>query len=232
VLLLRHLYGYSEFLASFFLLSLLTSFLRPIVLRVGGDAFFLAVFIAVSVVASLVEPFPSDIPIVGALIGSRDYATFPLIQYMPWFLFGVYYSGHDRPAGWTIWAAAAVATGAFGYYIGFLHMLPRRFPPSVVWTFGSALPLLFYLQVCGMVAKLFSLPNWLFSPGRHVLRFLVASNAVIFTAVFVFGKQPMGLSEAVIVAIPIGALILGVSLLWERILQWRTPFFSRPVRPS
>lgn len=221
VLGLRHLYGYSEFLASFFLLSLVTSFLRPILFRLSDNAFLLAVCIAVSVIASLIEPSTPDVPIIGTLIGSMNYATFPLIQYMPWFVLGVYYSRQESPVGWKTWSAAIVATGAFGYYVVSFHMFPQRFPPSFVWTFGSALPLLIYLQACRWITTLFAMPNWLLAPGRHVLLFLIASNAVFFVVVFVLGKQPSGLSQAVGGTLGLFVMILALSQLWERILQRR-----------
>jgi hypothetical protein len=194
VVLMRHLYGYSEFLASFFLLSLVTSFLRPLMFYVCDNAYLILASVSVSFGLGMLNPSPPEIPVIGALIGSHDYATFPLAQYLPWFLIGVRYSREKVRIGCTIWATAIGATLAFASYTMFYGETPTRFPPDPLWFAGPAFFLLIYLTVTHTITELITVPSWILLPGRHVLFFLVTTNVILFITVFLFGKLSIGVS--------------------------------------
>jgi hypothetical protein len=192
VVLMRHLYGYSEFLASFFLLSLVTSFMRSLIFRFCDNAYLILASVAVSFGLCMLNLSPPEIPMIGAVIGSHDYATFPLAQYLPWFLIGVRYSSEKVRIGWTIWAIASGATLAFVGYTMFYGEAPTRFPPAPLWIAGPAFFLLIYLTVTHTITELITVPGWILLPGRHVLLFLVTTNVILFTTAFFFGKLSIG----------------------------------------
>ena len=134
--------GYSEFLASFFLVSLITSFMRPLVFRFCDNAYLILVSILVSFGLGLLNLSPPEIPMIGALVGSHDYATFPLAQYLPWFLIGVRYGREKVRISWAIWATAISAALAFASYVVLYGETPTRFPPDPLWIAGPAFFLL------------------------------------------------------------------------------------------
>ncbi len=216
VVLLRRLYAYSEFLATFFLLSLVTSFMRPLVIRICDNGYLLLALGMVSTILTVLHLSPPDAPLIGALIGSYHYASFPLLQYMPWFLLGVYFSRHDMRLGPMAWTIASAATLAFVAYVALYRSMPPRFPPHVLWIAGPALVLFAYLRLCQIATQHVSMAAWMTHPGRHVLRFLVASNVTLFAVMALVGKTPMNFGGAVACT---AALMVPVGIaghFWDR----------------
>lgn len=211
ILLMHRLYGYSEFLAGFFLLSLITSFARPLMFAVRDNLHWIAAFVALSVIFSALDLSVPKLPLVAAVVGSHDYPTFPLAQYLPWFLLGMRYTRPSVSISCAIWLTAAAATLAFLAYVAVHRALPSRFPPDTLWVAGPALFLLVYLSLCHTVAKRVTIPGWAVIPGRHVLLFLVVSNVVLFVAASEVGKLPMSLggvlAYTLAIIVPLGAAV-------------------------
>jgi hypothetical protein len=161
VVLMRHLYGYSEFLATFFMLSLVTSFTRQLIFIVCDNVWLIIAFVALSVVVSALDLSSPQFPFVAAIIGSHDYPSFPLAQYLPWFLLGVRYTRRSVRISGTIWAAAGVATLAFVSFAVLYRRAPSRFPPDTLWIAGPALFLLIYLSLCHIITERVTLPSWI-----------------------------------------------------------------------
>ena len=223
VVLMRYLYGYSEFLASFFLLSIVTSFMRPLIFAICDNAYLIVASVVLSVVVSMIAPQAPEFPIIGTLVGSHDYATFPLVQYLPWFLLGVYYTRQDVHIDKMIWSIAVAATLAFVGYVLLYRSVPMRFPPHPLWIGGAAFPLLVYLSLSKAIAKLIQIPNWSVIPGRHVLFFLVTSNIVLFVANFLVAKQSMSFAGLLGYTV---VLVISVALAW---LIWNRASAAIPM---
>jgi len=176
---LSRLYGWSEFLASFTVLYLVIAVARPLLLAIGSS-WLLLVAAILACFASTFLVISQDLPLLATLVGTRNFASFPILPYLPWFLVGIAFARRPELPHWLEWVVAAVGTGVFAYLV-WRHggELPERFPPSIAWVAGAALPLLIYLVVARGLARL-TVPTVLLQPGRHVLAALLLSNLMIF----------------------------------------------------
>ncbi len=215
VLLMRRLHGYSEFLASFFLLSPLTTFFRPQVIAFGQRAWAPLFAGLVSLAACLLAPTALEWPLIGAAFGSLSFPTFPLPQYGFWFALGIYVARGGRAMAPAPWLLAGAATLAFCLAWHANGALPMRFPPSPFWVAGAALPLLFTVWLARAATERLSFPAWAMSPGRHVLFFLMASNLALFANRYVNGKSVMDLPLAIGAALLLIGAIIIARLGWD-----------------
>ena len=216
VVTLRKLFGYSEFLASFFVLYVLIALARPLFIAIAERPLVLAVVIVACLAGTLLTT-NQLIPLAGTVIGTTKYASFPLLPYLPWFLVGIRLGRHNGQPSWVEAALALIAAGVFAYFfVRTGWALPDRFPPSVLWVVGPALFLLAYLTLARSVDKNMTLPPLLVAPGRHVLAALLLSNLIIFSATHLLFKPAHQLWVAI--AISIGILL--VVTLWCGAIDW------------
>lgn len=210
---LRVLYGWSEFLASFFMLYLMLAVARPLFVRIAEKAWVLAATIAVCLAATLLTT-STNIPLTATIVANTNYANFPLLPYMPWFLLGIRL-GLDRGAirAWYV-PVALVATGAFYWTSASTGAFPQRFPPSALWVIGPAAFLLAYVFLSKAIARV-SVPGILLLPGRHVLMFLLWSNLIIFATRNRLGQPIHQLWLAALAAAGIVAAITVLAIAYE-----------------
>jgi len=183
---LRVLFGYSEFLASFFVLYLAIAVARPLLQRLQNS--IRAMFcIAIVCMSSTFLVTDAQWPLLGTLIGNTGYGTFPLIPYFPLFMLGLYYAGQGRGPDLIEAAAALAATAACLISINNLGAWPGRFPPTKVWITGSAAFLLAYWVASLQLADRVAWQKLVFACGRHVLACLVFSTLVLFVVHNQFG---------------------------------------------
>ncbi|RYE10505.1 MAG: hypothetical protein EOP22_03945 [Hyphomicrobiales bacterium] len=187
ILSLSRLYGWSEFLASFFTLYLIIALARPLLVAIGSAWYFL-VPTALLCLASTQLVVSADLPLLATLLGTTNFASFPLLPYLPWFLIGIYCGRHpERPLA-VDWVLAVAATGLCTLYLVYYDFTwPGRFPPTALWIIGPALLLLVYLSLSRLTARHIAIPPILLGAGRHVLAALLVSNLVIFGLRYWFG---------------------------------------------
>ena len=218
LLTLSRLYGWSEFLASFTVLYLIIAVARPVLVALGSNRLLLAVAIAACFASTFVV-VSQDIPAMATIFGTLTFASFPVLEYLPWFLVGVAFARRPQLPGWIEWALAAIGTGVF---VSFVWRnggeLPERFPPSTIWVVGAALPLMIYLLIARGLARL-PIPTVLLQPGRHVLAALLVSNLTIFALRWWQGYRLGAWWWTPILAIGLIVLVT----LWCALLDaWRT----------
>ena len=113
------------------------------------------------------------------LIGSETIASFPVIQYLPLYLLGIYFAQRQIQFSWKFLAGAILAIGA--YLIARENGLDRRFPPSFFWIIGS----MGAVYGCYLISQLLIQISFLAKPlmdiGRHALYWLVMSNLLIYS---------------------------------------------------
>jgi len=180
ILLLEDIPGWSEFLVSFTYLMLLGLILFVPLSRLV-ERKWLAFAAAGLLLVSTWFPYEAvHEPQIGLLIGTRDFASFPPVQYFPYYLIGMLFARYRIGWDWRVLAVAALAFGAFLWKLVGGGTLPERFPPSVYWIVGPALILYGYYLLSRLLAR-YSRP---FAPieamGRNVLAFLVLTNVLIF----------------------------------------------------
>ncbi len=217
---LRVLFGWSEFLASFFMLYLVIAIARPWLVRLADNALLLAIAIAVCLAATLVTT-RIDLPLLATLVGSTNYASFPIIPYLPWFLVGIHLGRRDANPRFLGWALSALATGALLFVLQRTGELPQRFPPSALWIAGAALPLAVYLGLSRLAAGRLALPSWLLAPGRHVLASLLLSNLVIFAVRHFYGRPLRAWWWTLLASAVLLAVVTVWSLALDRWRRWR-----------
>lgn len=182
ILLLNDMPGWSEFLASFTYLIVLGLLLFvPLKWMVGRK--WTGFTAAGLLLLTTWIPYGSiHEPIWALLFGTRDFASFPVVQYFPYYLLGMLFARYRIGFDWRVLAGSALASGAFvwRWLSNPETSLPERFPPSVWWILGPALLLYGYYLLSRLMEK-YPLP---FVPleamGRNVLWFLVMSNVLIF----------------------------------------------------
>lgn len=223
---MRRLFGWSEFLATFFVLALVQVFFRDWLLRIGRSPVLLVGVCALGL-ATTFYASSAIFPLLPTLVGHTAFANFPLLAYLPWFLLGIWYGG-NRVRAWHF-IPALLATGWVAWGLYRTGELPQRFPPSIAYIVGPAAILLAYLAFTRWITGRVRLPNALLTPGRHVLSFLVLSNLALFATRFFVGKPVRNtLMDLVVTACILLVLTLGW-VLWERL---RTRWIRRGASPA
>jgi surface polysaccharide O-acyltransferase-like enzyme len=214
---LRVLFGWSEFLASFFTLYLLIALVRPLFVRLATNGWVHGAATLACLAATLITT-GVDLPLLATLIGTTNYASFPVIPYLPWFLVGIHLARRNRAASLLEWLLAAFATGAFVWVLVSTGELPQRFPPSALWVAGAVLPLALYLAASRLIAARLTVPALLLAPGRHVLASLLVSNLLIFAVRYLYGRPLRAWWWALLASLALLALVTlwGIALdLWR-----------------
>ncbi|WP_460970034.1 acyltransferase family protein [Spirosoma migulaei] len=172
---------YSEFLLAFFLITVLVflflSFFRKLitskVLAVGIVTFCLLVLLFLP--NSLAIPYPLNL-----FVGDRDRLIFPVIQYMPAFLIGIYFARYKFEFQWIVFLLSLVGSGLFAFYYLKNHELPTRFLPSIYWVLGSTGILYVYFLATNWLEKRSIVIVSVLLIGMNTLFYLLISNFILF----------------------------------------------------
>ncbi|AZN38610.1 acyltransferase family protein [Paenibacillus albus] len=181
ILLLEDMPGWSEFLWSFTYLMIVGLILFVPLKALAGRR-WLGFAAAGLLLLTTWLPYGSIHAMkLGPLIGTRDFASFPVLQYFPYYLIGILFARYRIGWDWRVLVGAAAASGAFLWrLISHDGALPERFPPSVWWIVGPAL-LLYGYYLLGKLLERYPAPFVVFETmGRNVLWYLVMSNVIIF----------------------------------------------------
>jgi hypothetical protein len=212
---LSRLYGWSEFLASFCVLYLIIAVARPWLVRIATSWPLLVAALLVCAASTWVA-ISADVPLLATILGTTRFASFPLLAYLPWFLIGIAFGRMTERPGLLDWGLAVVATGAWALWVWhYGGELPGRFPPTVLWVVGAALPILIYVVVSRAIAPV--VPRFLLGPGRHVLAALLLSNLAIFTLRWMFGFRLGAWWWTPIFATALIAAVTGFARILDRV---------------
>lgn len=195
--------GFTEFLLTFFLIT-------AVVLVFFGLFRWLSNSLALTLCASAVcwliaILLPSDLRLDGPLglfIGTRTHFIFPVIQYLPIFLFGLYFSRHGIVWNRIVFLLAMGGTILFtGYYARYREM-PPEFLPSIYWLVGSYGILYGYFLLTKWLERQPVVFHRLLSIGKNTLLYLILSNLILFSV-----RNSLQLE-------PIVALLIGVGIIF------------------
>jgi hypothetical protein len=187
ILLLQDIPGWSEFLLAFALYALLTlALLKPLAALRRHTLGLLGVC-AVCLCGCFLPYGRIHSPYLGLLMGTRDQTLFPVLQYAPYFLLGLYFPVRNRRFTWA-WAACAAAATGIGLLLWARGGLPERFPPSIGWVLLPAGVLAAWVACAwglgqiplGRMARHSPLTP-VAALGRDSLFYLLGSNVALFT---------------------------------------------------
>lgn len=224
--------GWSEFLISFALYGAAALILFPIWKKLIENKIAFWIVWALSFAAVLVPYDRIGNVRVAMLIGGRQFAFFPVLQYLPYFLMGMYVSkyGTHRRGFWLL--GAALLTGA-GVARTLIVGEPSRFPPSIWWILLAWLPIAIAHELFGALArktgeKTARALSWLSNMGANSLYYLLASNLTIF-AVSRIGVLPLYRKSA---PFPFNLKIgsTGWAIAWTAVLLLAIGFIGRLAR--
>lgn len=179
--------GWSEFLAAFAVFGLVALILFPLLKKLMNNRKLLIAVCIVCFAGVLVPYSRIDSNPLGLLIGTDNFSCFPVLQYMPFFLAGLYVGVHGMPK-WKLWTAgSAVLSGAAIAYL-LIFGEPRRFPPTLMWILLPCILIVLLdrgAELAGSIAEKCRYTSAVLSPigsmGMNSLFYLLASNMIIFS---------------------------------------------------
>ncbi|GAB4033661.1 hypothetical protein GCM10028774_17440 [Spirosoma jeollabukense] len=172
---------FSEFLLTFFLITgLVLIFFQGFKQLAHSPIAMLCLGLVCLIIAWLL---PTDLIVpqpMALLIGTKNYFIFPVIQYLPIFLIGIYFSNYR--VGWSraVLALSLLGTGLLISYYIWHQAMPAEFLPSVYWLVGSYGILYGYYVAAKWLEHRPNPLNWLLSIGRNTLFYLLVSNFILF----------------------------------------------------
>ncbi|NCB92253.1 MAG: DUF1624 domain-containing protein [Clostridia bacterium] len=185
VLLLKKYPGWSEFLVSFAAILFVGIAVFPLMKRMNG--IILGVIVAISAVSCFIPYDSIHNSWLALFTGSRDFTTFPVLQYGVFFAAGVWMC--KKEIKWNIWlmiGTIAVGIPCWWQYIreGYL---PERFPPSLFFICGGCVFVYLYFLLSCWAAKrrennkaVEIVSGYLERTGQDSLYYLLLSNILIF----------------------------------------------------
>lgn len=171
--------NYSEFLLSFafsyFLIYIWAKF---------GKKMMEVHYVLITILSLLLTYINYDavnIPLLRVLFGADNtYVCFPILQYMSFFIAGIYLASKDKVFDKKIMLLSCIGFMVFCLFFVENHIFPRRFPPTLEWIVGGYLFVYIYYILCKKFSDCFVKKQILYTIGANSLVFLVISNIVIF----------------------------------------------------
>ncbi len=192
ILLIRVLPIYAEFLLTFALAIFIGAVFRNFIKSATQNWKNLLITIFFCLAFTFLPTFKKLDPLISVFIGGGDHHSFPLIQYLPLYLLGIFVARH---ASWfsvkVYLVGALIGIGLLWLFITFEAL--QEFPPSAGWIV-SAIGLL-----CGvsLLAKLIILKfpkmfiQYLNIVGQNVLSYLLLSNLFIMFTYSLLKRKPL-----------------------------------------
>ena len=217
---LRDIPGFSEFLISFSVVTIVSCLLAPVIEVATRNRKNLAVATALLLTSTLLPKSTVYDPLIGLFIGGSGFKFFPLVQYMPLFLFGIYTARSQRRFNIFALAAAVIAVSAFAG-LNIVRIPIHRFPPSAIWIVCSAGLVYIYYGLGKVIAKFFPfrIKIYINSVGQNVLFYLLLSN------IFLFANKALGYGRNLTIKQNIASYLAIMMILF--FLQYISTDFQR-----
>jgi hypothetical protein len=204
----------SEFIIAFALiLSVAVLLKRPISWLVQRPIYF--VLVNVCLLLSTFLPVQNiQSKHLGLLVGTSEFAAYPVLQYFPLFLLGIYFASHkinSRPLYLVLCTLGIILIEVLLSFWG----TPGRFPPALGWIAGSIPFVLFWYFASRYVEKIPFLSSFLAQVGTNSLFFLVFSNLFFFTVPSILA-QKFSLKYCIIITTILVSLIYYLTTIARR----------------
>lgn len=182
IILLQIIPGWSEFLISFALFILIGLALFRCFVWLSDRPYIFWTVTIIILLTTWIDYGQINSTYLGLLIGTTHFPTFPVLQYMPYYLIGIYFAKYKIGFQRKYFLISMIGTLAFIFYLMTNEMhLPERFPPSIYWIVGSTFILYIYYVISRLLAKYEKGFGLLQTMGENVLFYLLISNIFIFS---------------------------------------------------
>lgn len=177
IALMQTLPPYAEFFLTFSMVILISSLLKPVLTKATQSNALTILSCLLCLLTTFITPWDTNI-FIGQLIGGTNYYYFPLIQYLPLFILGVYSARND---GKFNILALLMSLPAFYYLITTPNEI-GRFPPSYEWIASSVVAVYMCHKISWLICGFFRdvVIHYISSVGRNTIIYLILSNAVLF----------------------------------------------------
>lgn len=182
IILLQVIPGWSEFLVSFALIIFSGLVLFHVFIWISDRPIIFWGITLLLFAMTWIDYGQFDSTYMGLLVGTTKFPTFPILQYIPFCLIGIYFAKYCIEFQWKYLIISVLGASPFFYYLTTNNFqLPERFPPSIYWIVGPV----FFLYLYYILSKL--LEKWekglgiLRIMGENVLFYLIISNVLIFS---------------------------------------------------
>jgi hypothetical protein len=194
--------GYSEFLLSFSLIMLLAVVFFKAIQRLLEHPLIVWIILVILLLSTFLPFELVQSPHLGLLIGTHGFAAFPVVQYSPFYLLGIFFARQRLGFHWLSAVIAFALTGTFIFAAWQQGAFPSRFPPSLLWIIAPSGFLYLYYLLATWLSKKVNVPEIFLQPGKNVLFYLLISNLMIFALSTVF-RNSFGISTTLMTALGI-----------------------------
>lgn len=178
--------GYSEFLAAYFLAGLLMLIFLKQLRKILANKYLIILLIFISLLSTFIPNNITNIPQLAYLIGSRQYTTYPVLQYMCLWFAGAALGLNElkvKTRFLLIVGFAGLAFNLIGYYF-FGDPNLHRYPPNIFFITSAIFPISMLLIASKYLCSRFCgnmIPRFLIWVGRDTMFFFLFSNVFLFS---------------------------------------------------
>lgn len=180
ILLLYSLPTLSEFLASFAVLNIVVIITFDFLNKIKHNKWVVLTILIISLISTFIPYSMVSINEIGIIIGSTKFFCFPILQYLGYFMLGVYFEEYKIKFNFKYLIVSIICSFIFMLYVFINNQIPSRFPPSIYWIIGGAFFVYGYYLFSIMIDNKISLSPVIYGIGQNSLYFLLASNILLF----------------------------------------------------
>ncbi|HEX9025840.1 MAG TPA: acyltransferase family protein [Clostridium sp.] len=181
VILLNDIPGWSEFLISFAYINIATLILFKLFKKILGSKKIFFITIIILILTCFIPYENIKVNQLGILIGTKNFACFPILQYMPFYILGMYFKKYNVGLNKKVLCISFLLTSITVFQYIITNKIPERFPPSIMWIISPAFILYLYFLISKFCEEYRKILGPVIILGQNVLVALLLSNIFIFT---------------------------------------------------
>lgn len=187
ILTLKLTVSYSEFLLSFAVCTLLAFFPKQL-LYLTKSAKVLFITTLIFFILPFITPYASLPNFLGSILGTSPESSFPILQYLPYFLLGFYLARYDIIYNRNILILVGALSVICIIQVAIHKILPDRFPPNFYWIYLPAAYCYLLFLFCNRIGNI-NLGSYFKEIGANTLLYLITSNIILFFLKYNFKIQ-------------------------------------------
>lgn len=204
ILFLFRIPGYSEFLAAFSVLNIITLIFFNQFKKILKINKYFIVVLSVSLLSTFIPYKFIKLNQIGLIIGDTKFACFPILQYLSYYILGMYFQENKIKFNLKYFIISTISSFMFISYAVLYKKLPSRFPPSILWILGAAMFLYIYYIFSIYIVSKIKVHTKIYFIGENTLSFLLISNLILFMLKYLNPDKKLGF----ILCILVGGIIV------------------------